>query len=75
MYYLIINKADLVTTDTEGNQVDLTPETARQSVDGTQVIIDDVQFDQLGIEEIDCQMVSWKKGLSLMETPEWKVEE
>ena len=75
MYYLIINKADLVTTDTEGNAIDLTPETARHNVLGDQIIIDDTAFSELGVKSIPCELVDWETGLSLMETPEWKVNE
>ena len=62
MYYIICNKADIPEL----------AETTRVSVDGTMVILDDVQFNSLGIEEIECQMLSQKKALMLMEEPEWK---
>jgi len=71
MYYLIINKSDLVTT--EG--IDLTPDTARQSVDGFKIIIDDTAFSELGVKHIPCELVDWETGIELMETPDWKVEE
>ena len=71
MYYLIINKADLVTT--EG--IDLTPDTARVNVLNNKIIIDDTAFSELGVKHIPCELVDWETGIDLMETPAWKVEE
>jgi hypothetical protein len=65
MYYIICNKSDIPEL----------AETTRISVDGTQVILDDVQFNSLGIDEIECQMLSQKKALALMETEEWKTHD
>lgn len=65
MYYIICNKIDIPEL----------AETTRISVDGAMVILDDVQFNQLGIDEIECQMLSQKKALELMEMPEWRIQE
>ena len=66
MYYMICNTADITTESG-------LPETTRISVDGTQAVLDDTQFAQLGMDEIECQMLSQKKAMALMETAEWKV--
>ena len=75
MYYIVCNTADLIKSevDEEGNPISVMPETTRISVDGTQAVLDDTQFAMLGMDEIDCQMLSQKKALALMETAEWKV--
>lgn len=77
MYYIVCNTADLIKseTDTEGNTISVMPETTRVSVYGEQAILDDVQFESLGIDDLDCQMLSHKKALALMETVEWKSQE
>ena len=63
MYYMIVNTSDIPELS----------ETTRNSVDGTQTVLDDVQFAILCMDEIECQILSQKKAMALMETAEWKV--
>jgi hypothetical protein len=63
MYYMIVNTADI--PGLSG--------TTRVSVDSTQAVLDDVQFASLGVDDIECTMLSQKKAMALMETAEWKV--
>ena len=65
MYYMIVNTADIPEL----------AETTRISVSGLQAVLDDTQFAMLGMDEIDCQMLSQKKALALMETEDWKADE
>lgn len=79
MYYIMCDTTAMLVDeiDESGKLVkrDKKPEHCRVSKDGKKAILDDVQFDSIGISEMVCTIVSHDCALEKMEEPEWKVEE